>query len=58
MEKEDIRTFEYDNAKVNIHGHIPTQDDWIKCCYIIMKGVYEQKEKAVAGTTTLEKLIR
>lgn len=50
MEKEDIRTFEYDNARVNIHGHMPTQDDWIKCCSIIMKGVYEQKKKGTAPT--------
>lgn len=50
MEKKNIRTFEYDNAKVNIHGHMPTQDDWIKCCSIIMKGVYEQKKKGTAPT--------
>jgi len=45
MERKYMKTFNYEHATVNVHyDELPSQEDWIKCCLIIMKDVFEKQK--------------
>lgn len=51
--RKHVKTFKYEHATVNVHyDELPSKDDWIKCCSIIMEEVFEREKADLAESTS------